>query len=256
MSYPKLTLTAGKCCICQISEQCFTAPCGHKYDVQCFAALFAEELKGKGYVTCEESTNGESGGPACGAKIDREVLLTKIGFTNKEFEKEIALAYQTMVHYQQRAVCCPKCNTFSVRKNPNDQRVRCGKLGCFQGSKTDWCFYCGKPWLKPESNVMCGNECDGRDPVLTSLQTCELKTITYNNFSVQNVPSIRLCPCCGVLLGHLEKCKLIHHCPRCTKGFCFICLTPFVNGQSGCTAYNQLCPKGVAARQTAYPNIS
>jgi len=220
--------------------------------LNCFVTVFVEELKEGRNIKCEDTLDGDSGGTLCNKNFGREFLL-KLGLGTKEFGKEIAMVYYNYEMAKLKAVQCPKCQTFSVRKNNKDQRVRCSKIGCFETDKRDFCYYCGRPWIQNDSQVMCGNPaCDGKDPVLLSIQNCELKTISYLKNSIEKVPSMRLCPWCSTSLAHEKNCKFIYHCPRCQKGFCFVCMTKIENGKY-CSGAEQMCPKGIAPKQTTYP---
>jgi len=102
--------------------------------------------------------------------------------------------------------------------------------------------------------VLCGNPgCDGKDPILSVLASCGTKTISYQNTSQHGVPTMRLCPFCGYSIYHKSGCKFIDRpgCPGCKKAFCFVCLS----AKGTCSSFSEVCPKGVAPRQTSYPKI-
>ncbi len=58
---------------------------------------------------------------------------------------------------------------------------------------------------------------------------------------MENVPTIRACPCCYTLIEHLDYCKHVL-CPKpCNKEFCFVCLSVKKGGKFACGLASDTC---------------
>lgn len=189
----------------------------------------------------------ECGQPQCKAvwhldEVCKMALLTKE--EENTFETKI---FQNYMHKNLRAQKCPSCKSWCVRENPNDLSVRCSKCGKF-----DFCWQCLRKWKGPtQRSDRCDNEgCNQH--ALETLRNCPF--ITFENVEgVNNCPSFRACPTCGVLVEHnTQRCKNIR-CTYCGVEFCFVCLKTTAKCSKKNGTYYKPCPSGVAPRQTSIP---
>ncbi|XP_037832522.1 uncharacterized protein DDB_G0292642 isoform X2 [Kryptolebias marmoratus] len=146
---------------------------------------------------------------------------------------------------------CPKCKTNVERKNSSNLCVKCVVCTADQKKSYQFCWQCLKKWKDPgDRSGRCGNDgCVNKD--LEILQTC--KSISLPEVKgVTSCPSVRACPVCGMKAEHNQKfCKNVV-CPRCRHEFCFVCLKLKRVCSQTSSPYN-ICPSGVAPRQTSIP---
>ncbi|XP_069106533.1 uncharacterized protein [Argopecten irradians] len=131
---------------------------------------------------------------------------------------------------------CPICRIPSTRNNPNDKQVEC--VNCKKDGKAAYTFC----W---ECNVLCDKSHDCKRYKIKHAQdildNCERVTMSYS--SIPNVPKVRACPNCKVLIEHTGGCKTMD-CgnPTCKLTFCFSCLKPKKeNGGLQCGNYESKC---------------
>lgn len=186
------------------------------------------------------------GDPACGAlweffTVKRLAVLTEEERT--EFELKMADNYLRKALGIQE---CPKCLSFCERQRKTDQRVICPVCSRKAAKPYEFCWYCLKTWLGSGLKD-CGNVgCTGEDPRLRILKKSPTKSVV----GVSNVPAVRACPKCGLLIEHKSDCKQMT-CP-CGQKFCFICLKMASDsGRYQCGAWNFQCE--VAPVQTTMP---
>jgi len=132
---------------------------------------------------------------------------------------------------------CPKCSTYCERIDKKTSRLICPI--CTKkatGTKFEFCWFCLHAWKDWKSQQKCGNDgCKGVDMRLSVLLNAPKKTVG----SVADVPSMRACIKCGLLIEHESACK--HMTCRCGYQFCFICLKSKVADKWTCGAYNAKC---------------
>jgi len=102
-----------------------------------------------------------------------------------------------------------------------------------------FCWGCGVEWEA-------GHVCDSsfKRDLCNILAMAEKKTIGEQT----DVPSIRCCPHCQMLITHTQACKHMD-CRNCRKAFCFVCLKPRLDSGWQCGSYSSKCPGGVAPVQ-------
>lgn len=134
---------------------------------------------------------------------------------------------------------CPTCGVLCKRYSAKSPMVRCNNCSKFKGINFVFCWFCLDAWTFDHN---CG---DGHlNPTQASqvqeiLNNCEKITVQYSN--VPNVPSLRLCPNCMLLIEHAEQCKEVL-CVSCKTSFCFICLSVKPShGKLACGGYNTPC---------------
>lgn len=116
------------------------------------------------------------------------------------------------------SVECPYCRNYLMKKNPKNNRMRCKNCSKKKG-RPDFCALCLKAWTGV-SDQYCGNfdcQIDFRLQLLKSSEVINLKD--------NEVPSIRGCPKCGILIEmktYPNYCKTVNCI--CKFKFCFICL--------------------------------
>lgn len=130
---------------------------------------------------------------------------------------------------------CPQCRYYCQRIARDNDRAVCMKCSR-AGTLFEFCWKCKRKWTAY-------HKCQSKEEIQEMLRTCKTKTMPYSN--IEYVPSIRVCPACGVLIEHLDMCKEMK-CYQCKKSFCFVCLTMCTDGLN-CLAYNLKCT--VAPRQ-------
>ncbi|XP_078020624.1 uncharacterized protein LOC144459814 [Epinephelus lanceolatus] len=148
---------------------------------------------------------------------------------------------------------CPGCQSRVMRTDLHDLSVQCPVCTARRRRAYRFCWQCLKKWKGPAPRSdRCGNA-DCQDP-LEILRNCP--DITFKDVEgVTGCPSIRACPTCGVLVEHNRTyCKNIY-CVRCKVEFCFVCLklTKECADVKNASSYFELCPSGVAPRQTSIP---
>nr|XP_033465066.1 ubiquitin carboxyl-terminal hydrolase 47-like [Epinephelus lanceolatus] len=148
---------------------------------------------------------------------------------------------------------CPGCQSRVMRTDLHDLSVQCPVCTARRRRAYLFCWQCLKKWKGPAPRSdRCGNA-DCQDP-LEILRNCP--DITFKDVEgVTGCPSIRACPTCGVLVEHNRTyCKNIY-CVRCKVEFCFVCLklTKECADVKNASSYFELCPSGVAPRQTSIP---
>jgi len=102
-----------------------------------------------------------------------------------------------------------------------------------------FCWGCGVEWEE-------GHVCDSsfKQDMCNILAMADKKTIGEQ----ENIPSIRCCPHCQMLITHTQACKHMD-CRNCKKAFCFVCLKPRLDSGWQCGSYSSRCPDGVAPVQ-------
>jgi len=172
--------------------------------------------------------------------VRRIALLT--ADEQKYFEEKISTNFLLKAKGVQE---CPQCHSYCERKNTNNRRVICPY--CTKQAANvlyEFCWYCLHEWKLGSSITKCGNEsCSGVDPRLTILQKAALKEVV----GVQNVPSIRACGKCGLLIEHVKACK--HMKCLCGHEFCFICLKSKTKTGWVCGTFNSSCTPARAQTQ-------
>ncbi|KAK5858704.1 hypothetical protein PBY51_002825 [Eleginops maclovinus] len=158
---------------------------------------------------------------------------------------------------------CPGCSSRVLRSDLHDLCVQCPVCTANKGEAYNFCWQCLKKWRGPRLD-RCGRR-DCQNP-LAILRTCP-DIIFEDVEGVNGCPSIRACPTCGLLVEHNRtQCKNIV-CARCKVEFCFVCLKlteecaeyddddddDSDDDDSEHDVFYQLCPSGVAPRQTSLP---
>lgn len=124
---------------------------------------------------------------------------------------------------------CPKCRYFCERIESNNDRAVC--LKCSKGGNSfEFCWKCKMKWTG-------SHKCDSKEEMQRMLNNCGTKIMPMS--LIPNVPKLRLCPSCGALIEHIDRCKETP-CHRCKKSFCFVCLTMCDKGLK-CSSYNRAC---------------
>jgi len=114
---------------------------------------------------------------------------------------------------------CPTCSNFVIKRNPKINRIKCRHCAILTKTTSDFCAICLKHWLG-SGDQYCGNfECqtDPRVDILKHAKVLKVKSA--------NIPSIRSCPKCELLveaISYPDYCKTVN-C-NCGFKFCFICL--------------------------------
>ena len=147
---------------------------------------------------------------------------------------------------------CPGCKSRVMRTDLSDLSVRCTVCTAKRKSLYKFCWQCLREWKGP---VLRTDHCDndGCQSSLETLKTC-VNVVFEKVKGVTGCPSIRACPTCGMLVRHDgTRCKNVV-CPRCKVSFCFVCLKTTTECQKiQPYSYFNVCPSGVAPRQTSIP---
>lgn len=145
---------------------------------------------------------------------------------------------------------CPGCSCLVSRKDPNNLNVQCLVCAKRRGQNYAFCWQCMNEWKGPgPRSDRCDNEgCQSPLDILAQCPNIVFKDVK----GVDNCPSIRACPNCGMLLGHSKRYCRSLVCTRCKTKFCFVCLS--ATQQCLSSAYEE-CPNGVAPRQTIIPML-
>lgn len=148
---------------------------------------------------------------------------------------------------------CPGCQSLVTRTNLHDLSVQCPVCTAKRRRAYRFCWQCLKKWRGPAPRSDCCAN-DGCQNPVDILKNCP--DITFNDVKgVTGCPSTRACPTCGLLVEHNKKnCKNVF-CVRCKVKFCFVCLkrTEECADENDISSYYELCPSGVAPRQTSIP---
>jgi len=153
---------------------------------------------------------------------------------------------------------CPTCSTYCMRerdterkwyhrRQSNPDKVTCMICTKKSGKKKEFCWKCLQAWNG--RGATCGNaNCEiSMDARLLQLTQCRTKTIAWH----LNVPELRGCAQCGVVIQHTDGCNQVT-CLQCGHKFCFICLKPAqADGKLSCVGHVSRCR--VAPRQTSLP---
>ncbi|KAM8748284.1 E3 ubiquitin-protein ligase ARIH2-like [Acanthopagrus schlegelii] len=147
---------------------------------------------------------------------------------------------------------CPGCKSRVMRTDLSDLSVRCTVCTAKRKTVYKFCWQCLREWKGPALRTdHCDN--DGCQSSLETLKTC-VDVVFQSVKGVTGCPSIRACPTCGMLVRHDgTRCKNVV-CPRCKVSFCFVCLKTTTECQKiQPYSYFDVCPTGVAPRQTSIP---
>ncbi|XP_077978805.1 uncharacterized protein LOC144434221 [Glandiceps talaboti] len=222
-------------------------PCGHAIGPESLTAYCASLLTaGKYRFLCPYIS--PDGNEFCQKEweyVDVRRLAVLSPGEKKRFETSIATNYLRKAQGIQE---CPQCKTLCERVDKKNHRVVCIICHKQKGTMFEFCWYCLHEWKTKGSITQCGNTvCSGKDPRLKILQECPKKNIV----GVDDCPSRRACPGCGMLIEHEKACK--HMACTCGQRFCFICLKApsESNGEYQCGSYNSPCT--VAPIQTKIP---
>lgn len=168
--------------------------------------------------------------PGCLKQWSMTEIIQKADMTKDEalfYNNKISL--NALLQKEKDISECPKCGQFCQRQGKGEN-VRCISCRAFE-----FCWICKSPW---SSNHACIKlRCD-LENIQRILNTAPLKKLDYAE--IKNVPSIRLCPKCGVLIQHAKMCKQVK-CENCETEFCFSCLTVCVDKSLKCTGYQKKC---------------
>lgn len=129
---------------------------------------------------------------------------------------------------------CPSCEYYCQRMTSDNNVklwMKCTRRQC----SFEFCWICKQQWTH-------SHKCEP-DKVQIILNECPKKVMEHSN--IINVPSIRCCPNCQVLIEHIDGCKETQ-CTNCNKSFCFVCLTmcnenDFHKPKLQCSNYNSKC---------------
>ena len=156
----------------------------------------------------------------------------------KVYEKKLSDNYAKMAMGVRK---CPGCSSLCLRNKKSDKVVNCPVCQKDKKPSFAFCWCC----LHFTTTRTCQNlACDGMDPRAKILATCLSTKMQYTDIEV---PSIRACPGCGILITHMSGCKTMH-CSGCNCSFCFVCLKKASDGSLPCGSYNTKCTP--APRQT------
>lgn len=162
----------------------------------------------------------------CHEKWDLIKIQQLSGMSDAEFNKIAKQMSQNFVNTQPGIRECPGCQNYCERQDITKSKVYC-RLCSKSGKPAEYCFQCSLPWRNSSSNTYCGNaNCKSSSP-LSLLPLAEYKRIG----TIDNCPSLRLCPNCGIPIEHTKDCKQME-CAICAKVFCFICLADWGSGNS------------------------
>lgn len=197
-------------------EPTWQMSCGHGITSENLFGYCWSKLKDGDYkFFCPGLDNG------CGKEWNFFEIKWKARLNDDEiiyFESRISCNY---VRKQSSFRECPFCFTLCERLAENNARVICTKCAGEKKNETEFCWFCLMPWRR-------GHFC-GQDSIRKTLQTCQTKKISH----AVDVPCVRLCVECGLILEHTQGCKQMT-C-KCGKRFCFVCLTPCLpNGNFQC----------------------
>ena len=119
---------------------------------------------------------------------------------------------------------CPNCDNY-IERDPSIIGLKTKCVLCFKICSQDFsfCWKCGNKWESSRnSNVSCGRG-DCKSMNLKILENCKFIKLSACP-KLDEIPSIRACPSCGILVEHSGlNCKNIA-CQRCNISFCFACL--------------------------------
>ena len=151
-------------------------------------------------------------------------------------------------NYSQKAMGvqnCPGCSSFCMREKKTDTVLRCPICTTTKRKAFNFCWSC----LRETPGEKCiDRNCDGSDPRVRFLRDCPMTKMGYTNIEV---PNLRACPNCGILITHISGCKQMV-CSGCKTKFCFVCITVAdKTGKYACGNYNTPCTP--AARQSKFP---
>lgn len=159
----------------------------------------------------------------------------------------------TMAHNanMEKVKKCPGCKSNVERTTQSDLSVHCYVCSAMNNKKYLFCWQCLKEWKGP---VPRSDRCDNRgcsNADLDLLRTCEV--ITFEDVQgVSGCPAVRVCPNCGLRVGHDKTCCKNITCTRCDVEFCFVCLKLSTECLKTSSHYRP-CSSGVAPRQTSIP---
>ncbi|XP_071397113.1 probable E3 ubiquitin-protein ligase RNF144A-A isoform X1 [Centroberyx affinis] len=148
---------------------------------------------------------------------------------------------------------CPGCKSSVERKSLSNLCVRCIMCTVDKKKTYEFCWQCLREWKGPAPR---SDRCENNDCLNNALATLKIcPVITFDSVKeVNNCPSVRACPTCGIMVEHNRRgCKNIS-CIQCKVEFCFVCLkrtTECLELKKGC--YFGPCASGVAPRQTSIP---
>ncbi|XP_069105497.1 E3 ubiquitin-protein ligase ari-1.1-like [Argopecten irradians] len=140
---------------------------------------------------------------------------------------------------------CPVCRITCTRQNTEDKRVEC--VVCKKEGKAmyTFCWDCNELWeifhCCKKTKIKHAQEI---------LDKCELVTMSYS--LIPNVPKVRACPKCKVLIEHDGGCKTMD-CGNstCKLTFCFSCLKSADQyGNLPCGEYSSICEVAPIQRLT------
>ncbi|XP_030609168.1 E3 ubiquitin-protein ligase RNF19B-like isoform X1 [Archocentrus centrarchus] len=197
----------------------------------------------------------------CPALVDGTKQCNKV-WSYQEVRRLADLTVEEMQHFEESMArlavteyCevqpCPQCKTSVERKDLSNLCVQCVVCTADQKKTYQFCWQYLKQWKGPgPRSDRCNNDgCENKD--LQLLQTCGTISLPAVK-GVTSCPSVRVCPTCGLRVEHnREYCKNIY-CPRCRVQFCFVCLKLKSECSQTSSPY-EICPSGVAPRQTSIP---
>ena len=232
-----LKKSSDPCSICYESPS-LVMPCKHTYCSNCIAehawSEASQTAKLRSQVNC----------CLCGSEWSFQVLMEYGAMTKDEIALLSECLSTNFLRDPEKFIQCPGCDVYCERINDKRDRVRCHF--CYKKGKPDFCWHCKKGWKDGSNSNSCGN-CDDNSIIE------QLRSAPYKQVIGVSCPSIRLCPQCGTLTEHIERCKHMK-CKLCQLDFCFICLREKVDGSWACGAHNYKC--AVAAVQTVVPKKS
>ena len=169
----------------------------------------------------------------CGKVISIGELI-KFGMPSKEETLHLTTAITTNFYMSQDINNCPKCETVCCRKSNDSVQVQCTICPTQGNGNFSFCWYCLRTWKNPRNIKECGNE-DCRREEIELLVKSPMKSYGGVKF-----PVMRACPnlSCSTLNSHKDECP-ITTCKRCTRKFCFVCLTMGSDGSFACKRMNR-----------------
>ena len=166
------------------------------------------------------------------------------------FERKISeLAAANYIDFK----TCPNCQSFVERQDLNNLRVRCFCKSA-KGQLFEFCWQCDEKW---DGNISKSSDSCGKagckDKNIDALAKCDLIKLKSCP-ELPEIPSLRACVTCGMIVEHNgTACKNVI-CPRCKTEFCFVCLETTTECQRLMPgSYYRKCAKSLQPIQTNIP---
>ena len=227
-----------ECLICCNQRVLLKAPC------KCSKAIYCTDCIIRDIKYKVNYNNAKLVCPYCEKEWDLIQIQKAVGmneFSDADFNAVSKKMSQNYINREPGIRECPGCQSYCIREDQTKNKFYC-LICAMENKQAEYCFQCSLPWKNDNSFVDCGNQnCESANP-LSLLPKASRKEIG----TIENCPSLRMCPGCAAIIEHEDGCNMMH-CEKCGTDFCFICLTL----DNECESYSDTCT--AAPIQTTIP---